>query len=261
MTVLLLLGGVCLVFATAGLSFWFKNQRDLRAMKRANTVPVQELERRRADNGLNSELREVCEVTGTVQLRRAGPVTSFLSQTECAWYCTRTTEHYVVIINTENGPKRVHRTKIVFEHRSPEWLVVHDSHGDTINADFSSGPEDQPEHLEQVHHRHETYPGGMAPTDLGLQVSEPTHSGTTAGYEYTEWVIRPGQWLYILGEAREVAGSLVIGDPDTKRFLVSPYSEKDLRKHRNHERKWHGGCALLVGVIGITLMTLGFFVA
>jgi E3 Ubiquitin ligase len=38
---------------------------------------------------------------------------------------------------------------------------------------------------------------------------------STLGYQYKEWVVRSGQRVYLLGEASDRSGQLVMGKPST----------------------------------------------
>ncbi|WP_369822084.1 GIDE domain-containing protein [Saccharomonospora sp. CUA-673] len=77
----------------------------------------------------------------------------------------------------------------------------------------------------------------------------------TIGYKYKEWVVRPGQRLYVHGEVNDAAGPLIIGKPvEGGFFIVSTRTEAELRKAHETRHKFLAAGAIGGVVIGVGLL-------
>ncbi|MEU0510620.1 GIDE domain-containing protein [Amycolatopsis sp. NPDC006125] len=93
---------------------------------------------------------------------------------------------------------------------------------------------------------------------LGLQW--PRGRGTL-GFHYEEWIVRPGTWLYVLGEARDVTGSLVIGKPeDGSDFIIAAKPEGELRAGRGRRHRVLGAAACALVLVGLALIVTEFWI-
>jgi hypothetical protein len=53
-------------------------------------------------------------------------------------------------------------------------------------------------------------------------------SSGTLGFEYEEWVIRPGARLYVHGEVSDASGRVAFAKPDKGRYIISTRSEEQI---------------------------------
>jgi hypothetical protein len=118
-----------------------------------------------------------------------------------------------------------------------------------------------PDGVEQSVDHFEPHSGGGRSLELfGLRVPDflTNSADPTLGYEYREWILRPGATLYILGEVHDRVGPLVIGKPEGEgHFIVSSRSEQELRRSRATKHKIIAGCVLIAFFGGLALLVAG----
>ena len=78
--------------------------------------------------------------------------------------------------------------------------------------------------------------------------------GGTLGFEYKEWVVRPGQRVYLLGEASDRSGRLVVGKPSSGPYVFSTRSEQELAHSFRTQRTVARIGAAVAGVAGLVLL-------
>ena len=182
---------------------------------------------------------------------------SELSKTECVWYRYEVKRHYEHV-HYHNGQRRKTKRKdVVAQHTSWEGYALRDDQGVLIGVDPNGTAPDRPE---QVVSRFEPH-RGQGPNIFGIQLPNIFDTSGTIGYEYTEWVVRPGHRLYILGEVHDKIGPLVIGKPEQDgHFIISTRSEDELRKNRSQLHKWLSVGVLVAAPVGLVLVVLGAIV-
>ncbi|MFB9570480.1 E3 ubiquitin ligase family protein [Saccharopolyspora hordei] len=250
--------GIALVVAAVVGFFFMRRARDrLHAMIGTETLPVSELERLRQvsdELGARGGFRKVCEVVGAAHPSPEGPLKSELSGTECVWHrhvVKRRYEH----VQYRDGRRHVsRRTEVVAQRTSWQGYAIRDDEGTLIGVDPNGTDPDRPE---QVVNRFEPYrPQG--PSLFGIQLPNIFDTSSTIGYEYQEWVIRPGQRLYVLGEVHDKIGPLVIGKPEQGgHFIISTRSEEEVRAST---RTQHRALAIgipIAAVAGLVLVVVG----
>jgi hypothetical protein len=252
--------GVVLLVVAVGAFFYMKHTRDeLHAMIGTETLSIPELERYRSASdevGGTGSFRKTAEVVGAAHPRPEGPLTAELSKTECVWYRYRIDRHYEVIEYRDGKRHRRKRTERVAEHTSHQGYAVIDNEGRTIGVDPNGT---NPDGVEQTVSRFEPHHDDRGGVDLfGIRLPALFgRSDSTIGYDYKEWVIRPGQRLYILGEVHDRIGPLVIGKPaDKGHFIISTRTEEELRASRVQRHK-----LLAAGTIASCVLGVGFLVS
>lgn len=254
-------GLVAIVGALVVLVLGLGERRKRRAMAATETLRCDEIERRRGELAAGM-FSTVCEVAGRAAPGPAGTLAAPFSSVQCIWHRSVVTRRYWERKRDRDGDvRRVERTKVVAEHRSPQPFTVDDGSG-TIAVELG---EERPEgDLEQVHSRFEREEGAaQASSELaslgrvveGLAGSKLGGGGLlsggdiTLGYHFEEWVVRPGQDLYVLGEASDRSGTLSIGKPEKGHFLVSTKGEKELAAEaRGFERFLYGVAVVLLAL-------------
>jgi hypothetical protein len=235
--VLVVAGAVCVYLAV-------RARRRVHAMTAAETLTVAELEARRGiAAGLGAEFTQVCEVVGQAAPGAAGLLTAELSGTACVWHRSRVERRYETRERDGDGDERVTtRTETVAQQASAAPLaVVRD--GAVIALELGG---QVPDGAEQVVDRFEESRRGLFSTD------------TTLGYRYTEWVLRPGTPLYVLGEVRDGTGALVMGPPRERgqHFVVSTRSEEELTARGRRSQVLLSRIGAGVAVAGVVLAAL-----
>lgn len=251
-----------LIVIAAGVTAFFfmrRTKSELHAMIGTETLSISELERLRGisdELGASGGFRKVAEVVGTAHPRPEGLLTAELSKSECVWYSYEVHRKYETT-EYRNGERRtVRRSERVAGHTSWEGYALIDEQRRTIGVDPSGA---RPDGVEQSVSRFEPYQGGRDSVELfGFTIPGVLtgNSGGTIGYDYKEWVIRPGGRLYILGEVHDKIGPLVISKPENGgHFLISTRTEQELRVSREKRHKF-----LATGVIAAVLTGVGLIV-
>ena len=252
----MIVGGVLLLAVAAGLGVWHRMlTMRLRAMAGAETVScadLAELREAAAQAAGQGAFSHVCEVVGAVQAGEHGPLTAEVSRAECVWHRHVVRRRYRQRTRTADGTRTETRTETVAELTSSQPFVVRDSSG-AVLVDPAGARFDR---VEQVVDRFERARGGGG---LDVSVFGISLSGGdgTVGYEYEEWVLRPGQRVYVLGVASDRTGVLTMRKPAAGPYIVSTRSEEELVGSARTQRTLAVTGAALAAVAGLVLLGLG----
>ncbi len=262
MSALSIWGVLLLVAAGGGFYFMRQARSQLHAMIGAETLPVPQLEtlRKASDEvGGHGGFRKGCEVVGSAHPRPKGLLTSELSKTECVWYRYVIKRKFKETRYDGQGRRRTRRrTETVAEHVSAAGYAVQDGQGALIGVDPNGAETDQPE---QVVKRFEPYEK-QGPNVFGVQLPDLFDTNNTIGHQYEEWIIRPGQQLYVLGEVHDKIGPLVVGKPESDGyFIISTRSEQELRAVRRKRHMWLAIGVIAGAVLGAGLLVVGILAA
>ena len=222
------------------------------------TLPIPELERLRGisdELGAKGGFRKNAEVVGAAHPRPEGLLIAELSKGECVWYSYEVHRKYETTEHRDGDRRTVRRSERVAGRTSSEGYALVDGQGRTIGVDPNGT---KPDGAEQSVSRFEPYEGGRDSIELfGFKIpGSLTGNSRTIGYEYNEWVIRPGTRLYILGEVHDKIGPLVISKPEGGgHFIISTRTEQELRVSRQKRHKF-----LAIGVIAAVLIGIGLIV-
>ncbi|TNC28760.1 E3 ubiquitin ligase family protein [Amycolatopsis alkalitolerans] len=254
--------GLVLIAAAVGGFFWMQStKRELHAMIGTETLSIPELEdlRRISDElGARGGFRKTAEVLGAAHPRPEGLLTAEISKIPCVWYRYRVERQYEHVEYRDGRRHTSKRTEKVADHTSSEGYALIDEAGRTIGV----APDGtKPEGAEQSVNRFEPYRGGDQPVELfGLRLPGflAGNRDSTIGFEYSEWLIRPGTRLYILGEVHDIIGPLVIAKPQEKgHFLIAAKTEQELRADRTRRHKLLAAGVLVAFFAGVALTVVG----
>jgi len=248
-----------LVLIAAGVAAFFFMQhtkRELHAMIGTETFTIPELEDQRKisdDLGAKGSFRKSAEVVGAAHPPPSGARTSELSKTECVWYRYTVEREYE---HTEYRDGKRHtrrRTEKLTDHQSNNGFAIIDEAGRTIGVDPGGERPDRPE---QVVDRFEPHEGGRSSVELfGVRLPSFGGGNRTIGYKYKEWVVRPGQRLYVHGEVHDRKGPLIIGKPSEGGFfIISTRTEGELRKAHETKHKFLAAGSIAGVLIGLGLV-------
>ena len=250
--VLLIGGAICVSLAV-------RARRRVHAMMAAETLSVPELEQLRGASdelGARGGFRRIAEVVGTAAAGPHGLLRSEMTGTESVWHAQRVERHYEHTETDSDGDSRTTtRTETVAENVSaPTFTVVRDGH--TIVVDHGGR---HPDGVEKVVDRFEMADeprGGGWLRRLGDLVDGDRDG--TIGFRYTEWALRPGVPLYVLGEVHDRTGALVIGPPADRRqhFVVSTRSEEELTGSTRRQQRLLSRVGAGSGAVGLVLLAL-----
>jgi hypothetical protein len=254
----LVLGVVLWVIAAVAVLVAVIQQRRWHQMAAAETLTCTQL-REQAD--IMSELggggtfRKVCEVVGTAQPGPDGPDTAPMSKIEAVWHRHQVTRRYERYVNRSNGQRRLERgDEVVSRFHSAAPFTVTDGTGSILVAPDGASV-DRPE---QVHSDFRRGNSSAGLTALGITVNLGNVDGTI-GFRTEEWAIRPGTFLYVLGEVVDQGGELRIGKPDKGRFIISTRSEAELTAHARRTQRVAMVTAAVAGAGGLAAAVAGLF--
>lgn len=254
--------GILLIVAAGAGFFWMQTtKRELHAMIGTETLSIPELEdlRRISDElGARGGFRKVAEVVGAAHPRPEGLLAAEISKTPCVWYRYQVERQYEHVQYRDGRRHRSKRTEKVAEHTSAEGYALIDEQSRTIGV-APGGT--KPEGVEQTVDRFEPYRGGDQSFELfGIRLPGflAGNRDSTIGFQYKEWVIRPGTRLYILGEVHDIIGPLVIAKPQAEgHFLISAKTEQELRAARTRRHKLLSAGVIVAFVAGLALTVVG----
>jgi E3 ubiquitin ligase len=259
--VLVLLAGIVLVVvAVAALLVARANRsrhRDFAGTERTSCGDLAALAAAVRDEAGGGSFAQRAEVSGAARPGDGGPLTSPLGAQECVWFRARVTRRYRTEQRDESGRIDERETsEVVSDERSETPMAIDDGTG-TVLVDPRGAQVDQPEVSLD---RYEPHSGdGDETTVSAFGLSYTSRRGeATVGFQRHEEIIRPGRQLYVLGEAREVAGRVQLGKPGSgDRFVISTRSEEalsaDARKIAAVATAVAGVAALAGVVLGVSL--------
>jgi hypothetical protein len=203
---------------------------------------------------------QLAEVKGTI--RCAQPLVAELTKVPCVYYSMQVTREYEETTwETDSDGHKVSRqrrgSEVVAENTRSCPFEVEDATGrvqvEPTGASITA---------EKVCDRFEPGdPDAVSVSVGGIAVQLPAlHAGRrTVGYRYEERVIPLGKPLYVLGEATDSAGQLVIRKPVKRggNFLVSVKSEEELTHAATSAATWLTAGTVVTALAGTVLLVVG----
>ncbi|MET9021381.1 GIDE domain-containing protein [Actinopolymorpha sp. NPDC004070] len=238
--VVLVVGAVCAYFARSA-------RARQHAMITTDTLSAQELgalQQAAVQAAGPGAFRYRVEVTGQLCAGEAGPLRSELAKVDCVWHRHVVTRKYWETRRDRKGSsRRVSRTEVVSQHSSGQPFRVQDPSGVVTVYPGDVAVDGAQKVLDRFER---DTGGGQATLQLGkFRMSIPAGDSGTDGYQYEEWVLRPGRRAYVLGEASDGTGELAITDP----LIVSTRTEAELLA-RSHSRQQAFTIAAVVAAVG-----------
>jgi E3 Ubiquitin ligase len=258
----LIIGGIVLILAAVvGFFLMRRTRSQLHTMIGTETLSIPQLEDARhisEELGARGGFRKAAEVVGAAHAAQEGLLISEISKTECVWYRYRIDRQYEHVEHRDGERRRSKRTERVAEHTSGNGYALIDDEGRTIGVDpYGTNPDA----VEETVNRFEPYHGGREPVSVfGFDLPSflVGRDESTIGFEYREWVIRPGRRLYILGEVHDKIGPLVISRPENGgHFTISTRTEAELRASATTKHRLLAIGVIAAFVIGLALMVVG----
>ena len=256
---LIITGIVVILFAALPVIMIVVERRAIQRMTVTDTVTATELamlSQAAVAAGGEGSFHHSAEVKGVVRFGPDGPLKSQLTETTCAWFRHKVERKYT----QRRGKRTTEKTETLTSRRSDEPFYVEDVTGrvlvrPTVNVDKANKVIDE----FREPNRGDARPGaaGVLPM-LGSVILGASARSNTVGFRSREWVLEEGTRVYVLGEATDLDGEVVIGEPSgTKPLVISTRSEAELG--REHGRK--GIIHILAGLgcvaAGVALIVLG----
>ena len=251
---------------------WFLHKSSLRSARALSVLPtstareVRELCEAVAKEIGAGSFAEVVEVKGVANCPQ--PLESEFGRTPCIYYASRVIREYETREEYEDTNKQrqwrtVRKNETVASNSARTRFALDDGTG-TILVDPEGADLSAPKALERFkpegHRASASDPSFFGMVFEAVRASRDADD-RTLGYRYVEEVIPTGARLYVVGEATDNQGQLVVRKPSTKdrKFIISLKSEEDLIKSHRSTARWLQAGAAASAVAGAVLMVLSFF--
>jgi E3 Ubiquitin ligase len=263
---MLWIGGIVLLVVAAGLLVaTFSEKRRFALLATTERSTAAELNAMAAavaaEIGAGS-FHQIAEVAGTTRCQQ--PLTSELTSTPCVHYQMSVTREYEeTYYETDDKNQRVRRerrgSETVAENRRSCSFEVEDATG-RVTVD----PRDAKIIPEKVCDRFDSGDPHTPKLEIGswkLDLSALTvrEGRRTLGFRYEERIVPIDRAIFVLGEASDRSGQLVIGKPARKgaTFLVSTKSEEALLADARSNARWLLTGTIVAALAGAVLVLVG----
>ncbi len=262
----MLIAGIVLVVVAVVLFFVRRSQQarllDVRFTQTSTAKDLMELAKSVQEGvGHAGGVRQQVELKGTIQSETE--LVSEIAKLPCVYYRADVTREYEETY-TETNPqtKQIERktrrlSEVVSSNSRMVNFYVQDATGKVL-----VNPNGAELGRETVVDRFETQrSGGPGSIDFeGFHFTLPDSSGRggTLGYRFHEEILPVGRPVYILGEASDASGQLIVQKPAEKgRFIISLKSEEELVRAASAAVQWTLYGAILCGIAGVVLAVIG----
>jgi hypothetical protein len=203
---------------------------------------------------------KVLEVKGIIKCDN--PLVGELSNQKCVYYSMKVIHEYEETISVRNSQGRLERrtvrgSDVISSNTQSVHFHVEDDTGKML-----VNPTSATFHTIKAVDKFENASGNRNTITFGkLSFNLPTGSSgrRTLGYRYVEEIIPVERRIYVLGEASDLSGELMIQIPQNKKesFIVSLKSEEELIKHTEGLIVWYLVGAIAAIIIGILVIIYG----
>jgi hypothetical protein len=261
----LLGSGVLLLLIGAGALFYARSQKRKRGeLASAETIGCNDLAT--LHGGTSAEtgpglFAHRCEVVGAAQPAQGEPVAAPLSGQPSVWHRQRVTHKYWER-RRERDPnggtrtRRVERSRVMADETSSVPFAIDDGTGRVLVDPRDAEMDRIEQSVDQFEPDTSGSEGGATVSAFGFSVQLGADSGSI-GFQREEWVIRPGARLYVLGEASDRTGTLVMGKPSDGRLLISTRTEEEIAAASEKRARIAGIAGGIAAAAGVALIVAG----
>lgn len=236
----------------------YKSRRSIQRMTTTETVTSGDLVTLRTAAvaaGGEGSFSEVVEVKGVVRTGPGGPVTSQLTDTECVWHRHKVERKYRDHYRDSDGDRRTRtKTETLTSHRTEDLFYVEDAAGKILvrPSVVVDKPKKVLDEFEEPKSEQSKGGGGFLAT-VGTIAKDMLDDEDTIGFRRREWVLEDGARVYVLGEASDADGDLVVGEPaDGSKLMITTRTEEQLSEEHGKQGALFtigGGIAAIAGVV------------
>ncbi|TQN27574.1 E3 ubiquitin ligase [Haloactinospora alba] len=207
------------------------------------------------------------ELSGTAEPAPDGTLSAPFSSTPCVWHRTEVIRHYRKRENNQrNGSRTVRRRETIAKNESPEAFQLADSTGRLMFAPDGAWVDAPVKSLDRFERgtgprSRNTSDSAMsqlatAAKDMAVSVAR---DGSTIGYTYREWIIRPQERIFALGAVQRNGSGLLMSRPEGAPYVLSTRSEAEItRSDLLWQRVFLGGTLACV-MVAMALTAYGAF--
>jgi hypothetical protein len=261
----MLAGGIILI-VLALIALFIGRSQSARANAAKGTETLSCADINALSSGVSSEVgaggfRQRCEVVGQAAPGEGGTIKAPHSGAEAVWHRSIVRHQYwemqEQVVDGRRERNRVERSEVVSNITSAQPFMVDDGTGSVAVAPDGADVDEPERVLDRFdpHVESQPLPSGL----MGL-VGSVLRSGAgsgTLGFEYEEWVIRPGARLYVHGEVSDASGRLRFAKPSDGRYLISTRSEEQIVGAAERGAKIAQAITGVLLVAGIALVIAG----
>ena len=204
---------------------------------------------------------KVLEVKGIIKCDN--PLVGELSKQKCVYYSMKVTHEYEETYTVRNSQGRSERrtirgSEVISSNTQSIHFYVEDDTGSIL-----INPSNASLHTIKAVDRFETSSGSNTGTiqfgQFSFNVPSRSSGRRTLGYRYVEEIIPVERRVYVLGEASDSTGELMLQLPSDKKesFIVSLKSEEELIKATEGSIVLYLVGAIIAIIIGIALIVYG----
>ncbi|WP_329239746.1 E3 ubiquitin ligase family protein [Actinoallomurus sp. NBC_01490] len=185
-----------------------------------------------------------CEVKGAATPGPRGAVRAPFSGHECVWYRAKVTVRYEHHEYRDGRRHTTTRERTVHDDTCPVPFGVQDGTGQILVLHEGASLDGASQSVERYE------PAGQNVNLFGLNLR--VNFSNVKGHRYQEWIVPPGQPMYVLGAAGVQDRQLTMRRPDGSPFIISAISEEQLSRRLRIE--------MYVGYIGGGVVIAGSLV-
>ncbi|MGI5230915.1 GIDE domain-containing protein [Actinoallomurus sp. CA-142502] len=161
-----------------------------------------------------------CEVKGAATPGPHGPVTAPFSGRECVWYHAKVSVRYEHHEYRDGRRRTTTRERTVHDETCPVPFGVKDATGQILVRHEGASVDGAHQSVQRFE------PAGQNVNLFGLNIR--VNFSDVKGHRYEEWIVPPGQPMYVLGAAGVENRQLTMRSPDGSPFIISTRSEEQL---------------------------------
>jgi uncharacterized membrane protein len=262
----MLIIGIVLIVLGVVLFFIRRSQQarllDIRYTKTTTAKDLTDLAKSVSEGvGKAGAFRQIAELKGIILSET--PLISEIAKVPCVSYrATVTREYEEVYSETNPETKQVERkTRRASETISNNTRMVNFLIKDATGIVLVNPKGAAMDHETVVDRFEPSSAGGTGTITFGgfrFSIPATASTGGTLGYRFHEESLPVGRTIYVLGEASDSSGQLMIQKPaEQGRFIISLKSEEELVKAASSSIQWTLYGAVVCGVAGVVLIILG----
>jgi len=235
---MLIVAAIILAIAV-GILFYARNAAShLRALKDVPTVSCSEVESRASASSL-------VEVVGTA-VPMGEVLTAPLSQQPCVWHRVSVEERYW----QDNGSSaRTEETRTLSDTSSSQVFGVQDSTG-VVAVDANDAS------VDAARESHDEFE--RTGSNVSITIQNVTLGSQTIGVRTREWILEPGEELFVSGQASVGNQGPRLEKPAKGRLVVSTRSEEELTVSAQRKISLSYALSGVAALIAIALFVISF---
>ena len=198
---------------------------------------------------------ELVEVKGVVRTGPGGPLASQVTDTKCVWHRHKVERKYREKYRDSDGDRRTRtKTETLTSHRTKDHFYVEDATGKVLvhPSVIVDKPKKVLDEFEEPKAKQSKSGGGFLAT-IGNLAKDMMDDEDTIGFRRREWVLQDGARIYVLGEASDADGDLVVGKPsDGSKQIITTRTEEEMSEQHGKQGALFtigGGLAAVAGVV------------